>query len=126
MTSAAVCILVVEDDLGIRSFLRELLVGEGYRVETAVDGVDALRQLGSTPDLILLDLEMPIMDGYEFLRRLRKRTEHAATPVLIVSAKQVEKLIDGAQGMLRKPFEIKTLLGRVSNMLDMHPRPITE
>ena len=116
------CILVVEDDLGIRSFLRELLVGEGFRVETAVDGLDALQQLGSTPDLILLDLEMPFMNGYEFLTRLRKRTEHATTPVLVLTALPIEKLIDGSQGILRKPFEIGILLSRVSGMLEEHAR----
>lgn len=73
MTQDCACILVVDDDAAIRSFCRTLLGEEGYRVETAIGGRDAIHQLGCAPDLILLDLAMPGMDGYEFLRCLRSR-----------------------------------------------------
>ena len=117
MIAAKPCILVIEDEPSIRSFMRTLLGDEGYRVETANDGLDGLQQLGCAPDLILLDLHMPVMDGYEFLARLRNTTGHNATPVLIVSANINGRPIDGAQGVLRKPFEIAALLSEVSALL---------
>ena len=117
MIAAKPCILVIEDEPSIRSFMRTLLGDEGYRVETANDGLDGLRQLGCAPDLILLDLHMPVMDGYEFLARLRNTTSHNTTPVLIVSANINGGPIDGAQAVLRKPFEIGALLAEVSTLL---------
>lgn len=111
---------MIEDEPSIRTFLRTLLRDEGYRVETAIDGLDALQQLGCAPDLILLDLQMPVMDGYEFLGHLRNRTTYGRTPVLVVSAKIDGKPIDGAESILRKPFEVATLLGHVSRLLDAH------
>ena len=117
MTLAKACILVIEDEPSIRSFMRALLGDEGYRVETAVDGLDALQQLECAPDLILLDLRMPVMDGYEFLGRLRNLTTHRRTPVLVVSANINGETIDGAQGILRKPFEVAGLLAQVSALL---------
>ena len=117
MISAKPCILVIEDEPSIRSFMRTLLGDEGYRVEPANDGLDGLRQLGCAPDLILLDLHMPVMDGYEFLARLRNTTSHNTTPVLIVSANINGRPIDGAQAVLRKPFDIAALLTEVSTLL---------
>lgn len=111
------CILVIEDDAGIRGFVRTLLEDEGYRVETAIDGLDGLQQLASLPSLIVLDLQMPVMDGYEFLGRLRTIADHLLTPVLVVTASRAGPTIDGAQGILRKPFEAATLIGRVSDLL---------
>lgn len=117
MTLAKACILVIEDEPSIRSLMRTFLRDEGYRVETAIDGLDALQQLGCAPDLILLDLHMPVMDGYEFLGRLRNLTTHSRTPVLVVSANITGEPIDGAQGALRKPFEVAALLTQVSLLL---------
>lgn len=121
MTFATTCILVIEDEPSIRSFLRTLLRDEGYRVETAIDGLDALQQLGCAPDLILLDLHMPVMDGYEFLGRFRNLTSQSRTPVLVVSANTNGSPIDGAQGVLPKPFEVATLLDRVVGLLRASP-----
>ena len=117
MTLTRACILVIEDEPSIRSFLRTLLRDEGYRVETAIDGLDALQQLGCAPDLILLDLQMPVMNGHEFLGRLRNLRKHDPTPVLVVTANHNGTSIDGAQAILRKPFEVATLLGNVSALL---------
>lgn len=94
-----------------------LLREEGSRVETAIDGLDALQQLGCAPDLILVDLHMPVMNGYEFLCRLRTMTNHGTTPVLIVTANHDRQAIAGAQGILKKPFEVATLLRHVSALL---------
>lgn len=95
-----------------------MLLDEGYGVETATDGLDAINQLVPAPDLILLDLTMPFMDGLEFLGRLRKTSKDNQIPVLVMTAQYVGPTIDGAQGILRKPFELTTLLERVSDLLD--------
>jgi CheY-like chemotaxis protein len=82
-------ILVVDDDVDIREALEETLEDHGFRVRTATNGVDALRLLrtmSSSPALILLDLMMPIMDGYGFLDERRKDTALASVPVVVITA----------------------------------------
>jgi CheY-like chemotaxis protein len=110
-------VLVVEDDPTIRELYTVLLGDEGYRVETAVDGQDGLAQLRCQPDIILLDLSMPLMDGREFLRRLRLLPDQNATPVLVISATFDGASIAGAQGVMRKPFDALTLLAQMSGLL---------
>ena len=110
-------ILVIDDDPSIRELYTTLLHGEGYRVETAIDGQDGLNQLGCAPDLILLDLMMPFMDGSEFLRRLRRLAKHASTPVIVLSAQYAGATFQGAQAVMQKPFDMDALLGRVSGLL---------
>lgn len=89
---------------------------DGYRVETAVDGQDAMDHLGCAPDLILLDLGMPFMDGQEFVRRLRMLAQYEATPVLVMTASSAANVL-GAQGLIRKPFHNEALLARVAHLL---------
>ena len=113
----APCILVIDDDASIRDLYATILRGEGYRVETAIDGQDGLNQLGCGPDLIMLDLMMPFMDGSEFLRRLRRLAQHERTPVLVLSAHFAGATFTGAQSVMQKPFDMDVLLGRVSGML---------
>ena len=80
-------ILVVEDTLDTRESLAFILRHKGYEVRTAADGQEALEQLkaGARPDLILLDLMMPTMDGWEFTNRLRQHPALASIPVVVVS-----------------------------------------
>ena len=84
-------ILVVEDDLPTREALCRTLVSMGYAADAAVDGRSGLDWLAAhpAPSLILLDLMMPEMDGFEFLRELRKRPAHADVPVIVVTAKEL-------------------------------------
>lgn len=108
-------ILVVDDDDEIREVMKTILELEGYRVIEARDGAEALELLrGSTrPDLILLDLMMPVMDGREFRERQRKDPLLGAIPVVLVSAfslADANVAAMGAVGYLRKPFELETLL----------------
>lgn len=110
------CILVVEDDPSIRSLCAEALGAQGYRVETAVDGHDGLDRLSSGPDLILLDLMMPRVDGYEFLRQLRKGSPDG-TPAVVMTATHGLLTLEGAQRVMHKPFELDALLGAVSELL---------
>lgn len=83
-------ILIVEDDEGIRDILKELLEIEGFRVATAEHGREGLQRLGEmrAPCLILLDMMMPVMNGWEFLEALRQQHEQAlaSVPVAVVSA----------------------------------------
>ena len=111
------CILAVEDDRYVRDLYVTLLRAEGYRVETAVDGEDGLFQLRSAPDLILLDLEMPVMDGREFLRRLRQLPDHQRTPVIVITAQYGGAVLAGAQAVMPKPIDIDVLLRRISALL---------
>ena len=114
-------ILVIEDDDAIRRGLDEALTSEGYRVECAADGQQGLA-LGLTrdPDLIVLDLMMPGLDGFEVLERLR--ADHVQTPVLILTAKGLEAdrvrgLGLGADYYMVKPFGLAELLARIEARL---------
>jgi len=109
-------ILIVEDDRDIREILTETLQDSGFAVATAVNGLDALRVVRSLPlppAVILLDLMMPVMDGYGFLEERRKDTALAAIPVAIVTAGQsVERgRIGDEVRVVRKPIEMPLLRG---------------
>jgi CheY-like chemotaxis protein len=115
-------ILLVDDDESLREAVAEVLEDEGHRVERCIDGADALAKLraGVKPDLILLDLMMPIMDGWQFREAQLKDPRLAPIPVIVVTAAGgVLKHID-ARRILRKPFAVDELfeavneIGRVS------------
>ncbi len=113
-------ILVVDDTFSVRMLLREHLEAEGYRVETANNGRDALvaaRQ--ETPDLILLDIMMPEMGGYEFLRIYR---QERSTPIILLTAKleESDKVVGlelGADDYITKPFGMRELVARIRAVL---------
>ncbi len=111
-------VMVVEDDYAIRETLRELLEEEGYRVTQASNGAEALARLRTMgpPRLILLDLMMPVMDGWEFRRAIRGDERLAEIPVIVLSADHAleQKIATLAvQGYLPKPFELDALLRTV-------------
>ena len=114
-------LLIIEDETPMRTALADVLEGEGYRVLTAADGESGLRRaLDEKPDLILLDIMMPKLDGFEVCAELR-RLGHA-TPVLMLTAKgQVEDRVTGldagADDYLVKPFSTEELLARVRALL---------
>ena len=114
-------ILLVEDEPSIREGLRDALEGEGYRVLEAPDGVKGLHSgLTQDPDLILLDLMLPGMDGFDVLRRLRD--DGVETPVLCLTARGLEQdrvkgLELGADDYIVKPFGLRELLARVDARL---------
>lgn len=110
-------VLVVDDDAGIREFVRTVLTDEGYTVSEATDGHDALEHVGrERPDLILLDMRMPVMDGWEFARTYRGRPGPHAPIVIVTAALDVAKdaMEIGADGFLAKPFLLDDLLGLVA------------
>ena len=114
-------ILVIEDELPMRTALQDVLAGEGYRVLTAADGQSGLqRAADEKPDLILLDVMMPKLDGYAVCAELRRLS--SPVPILMLTAKgQVEDRVQGldvgADDYLVKPFSTEELLARVRAML---------
>jgi CheY-like chemotaxis protein len=110
-------ILVVEDDDDIREVMQEALVAEGFLVDVARDGLDALGKLEvGAPPLVLLDMMMPRMDGETFLEALRGRPAVANTPVVVVSGNAAAREKAGkfkAVACLVKPFELDEMLGLV-------------
>ena len=118
-------ILVVEDDRQILAIVSLLLEDEGYEIVTASDGRQALARLrdGATPDLIILDLMLPALDGWEFRTIQRADPELSQIPVLAVSADSSAKAaaID-ATSFLRKPFGAEDLLARVHKILSEQVR----
>ncbi len=116
-------ILIVDDSENIREILRELLVHHGYEVLEARDGEEALkRAFDETPDLILLDIIMPGIDGYEVLRRLKQDERSASTPVIFLSAltdaaKKIKGLTMGGVDYVTKPYNMGEVIARVKNQL---------
>jgi DNA-binding response OmpR family regulator len=117
-------VLVVEDDADIADVLRRSLRNEGYEVKTSADGVDALDvAAGFLPDLVVLDLGLPRMDGIEVCRRLRREGD---VPILMLTARsetddRVSGLDSGADDYLVKPFERQELLARIRALLRRRP-----
>lgn len=109
-------ILLVEDDTDIRMTLKEVLELEGYNVVPASNGRDAIELLGSIerPCLILLDLMMPVMNGWEFLEAQRGSDVLATIPVVVVSAAGDKAKSTKAQGFVKKPIEVEALLRTIS------------
>lgn len=109
-------VLVVDDDPDVRDGLCEFLVSEGYAVKSAADGAEAIHQLKrGRSDIVLLDLRMPGMDGYEFLRRREVERELRAIPVVVVSASTDEQqIVFPGVSMLRKPVEVQALLDLIA------------
>ncbi len=104
-------ILLVDDDPALREALTEALESDGHRVEGAVNGADALAKLrgGARPDVILLDLMMPVMDGWQFRAAQLEDADHAAIPVIVITAAGVLKQDIDARQILRKPFRLEDL-----------------
>ena len=106
-------VLIVEDDADLREMMAQLLTLEGFQAETAANGRDALEYLqkGDPPDVILLDLMMPIMDGWEFRRRQRQDPTLANVPVVVLSALDATRAVDLEEAaFLKKPLDFDRLL----------------
>jgi two-component system response regulator MprA len=114
-------LLVVDDDRAVRESLRRALTLEGYEVDLAEDGADGLaRVAGASPDAIVLDVAMPVVDGIEMCRRLRD--DGASLPILMLTAREsvtdrVAGLDAGADDYLAKPFALEELLARLRALL---------
>jgi len=120
MSGQEVTVLVIEDEPEIRRFLRAMLPAQGFRLLEATTGGEGLTEAKArTPDLILLDLGLPDLDGTEVIRQVREWT---TTPIIVLSARdqeqmKVEALDKGADDYVTKPFGIHELLARMRTAL---------
>ena len=112
MASATRPILVIDDDVEILAMLRDFLEGEGLTVRTATNGAEALDMVDDVaPALILLDMRMPVLDGWGFAAKLRER--RATYPIVVMTAAEsARRWADeiGANGYIAKPFDVNELL----------------
>jgi CheY-like chemotaxis protein len=108
-------ILVVDDDAAIRSAVRDVLESEGIAVETATDGADALEKVGRlVPRLVLLDMRMPVLDGWGFASALEERGMALPLVVMTAAADASRWAAEiGAIGVVAKPFGVAELIGAV-------------
>lgn len=109
-------VLIVEDDVDTREMLARFLELEGFHVEMAANGRQALERLeaGADASVIVLDLMMPVMDGWQFRREQIRRASLAKIPVIVVSAaghERIEKI--DADAFLSKPVDLEELLARI-------------
>lgn len=116
-------VLVIEDEQTIAELVADALRQRGYRVETAPDGDEGLAMAeGTLPDLVILDLMLPGLDGWEICRRMKENEVTREIPVIILTARRDERdvvagLDLGADDYLRKPFSMSELLARVRALL---------
>lgn len=116
-------IMVVDDSLTVRRVTQRLLEREGYRVILAKDGVDALEHLQETiPDLMLVDIEMPRMDGFDLTRNIRGNDSTAAVPIIMITSRTADKHRNYALGLgvnayFGKPFQEDMLLAAIAGLL---------
>jgi len=123
---AGTCVLLVEDEEQLRRVMKDLLEREGYTVAEARDGVQALDQVDRfAPDVIILDLNLPGIDGYNVLTQLRSRPATRKIPVVVLTAKgdednEVRVFELGADDFITKPFRAKALSARLEAVLGRH------
>ena len=116
-------ILVIEDYTDSRTLLSSLLRGKGYKVVEARDGKEGLRQVNRvTPDLILMDLAMPEMDGLSATRQLRERQTLARTPIFAITAYatgavRADAIAAGCAEVFLKPLDVEKLLSKIRTTL---------
>jgi chemosensory pili system protein ChpA (sensor histidine kinase/response regulator) len=123
VVAAAPVIMIVDDSLTVRKITSKLLTREGYQVVTAKDGVDALQALEDvTPQVMLVDIEMPRMDGFELTKNVRGNEKTRQIPIIMITSRTAEKLRNYAQELgvnvyLGKPYQEEELLGYISGFV---------
>lgn len=123
ITRAAPLIMVVDDSLTVRRFTERLLMRHGYQVTTARDGMVAMERIAVTlPDVVLLDIEMPRMDGFELTRKLKQDPRTAQVPIIMITSRAAEKHRRHALGLgvvayLGKPYVERELLENISGLV---------
>lgn len=121
-------VLVADDSSTVRKFVSFSLGAESLDVLTAVDGMDALEKISQAPrvDLIIVDLNMPNMDGYEFIENVRNSEVYRNIPIIILSSERGEESKErgkavGADTYIEKPFDAKKIKYEVSKFLSLDP-----
>ncbi len=120
-------VMVVDDSLTVRKITSRLLTREGFEIITAKDGLDALQVIGeNVPDVILLDIEMPRMDGFEFAKTIRSDAKLAHIPIIMITSRTAEKHRSRAKQLgievsLGKPCQEEELLRHLRELLALNP-----
>lgn len=128
----AACILYVEDNLENRTLIKRVLEIEGYRVVEAADGLTGVQKAEAvSPDLILMDINLPDVDGYEATARIRKLPALASVPVVALTANVLEgdrqrALASGCNGYIPKPIDVDELPRQVKSYLSSGAQPPAE
>ena len=118
--------MIVDDSLTVRKITSRLLMREGFAVVTAKDGLDALQLLAErVPDAILLDIEMPRMDGFEFAKTIKADVNLARIPIIMITSRTAEKHRNrakelGVDAYLGKPYQEEELLRNLRELLALH------
>ena len=116
-------VLVVDDSLTVRKITTRLLTREGFRVDSAKDGVDALEKMHDLiPDVVLLDVEMPRMDGFELARVMRSDNRLKSVPIIMITSRTADKhrnhaMEIGVNVYLGKPYQEQQLLDAIAEQL---------
>jgi DNA-binding response OmpR family regulator len=127
--STPIRVLVAEDDVDLQGFLRETLEAEGMQVQTAADGAGTLLAVGADPpDIVLLDLDLPDLDGLDVLSAVRRRGD---LPVIVLTGRRLEQdrvagLERGADDYVLKPFSARELVARIRTVLRRSDHGTTE
>jgi DNA-binding response OmpR family regulator len=122
-------VLVVDDDPSVRKLLNQTLELEGYTVSTASDGEEALEELPtSKPDVVVLDVMMPKLNGLDVLDRIRRNPETSTLPVILLTAKSSKEDVwegwqRGVDYYMTKPFDVEELLRFIEYVLEDETRP---
>jgi two-component system aerobic respiration control protein ArcA len=121
------CILIIEDDETMRAAMKRLFEGEGYNVKTAADGTQLSTVLDDSPiDLIILDIGLPWINGYELAKLLKEHEELKSIPLIFVSGKTSELDVKrgfevGADEYIKKPFDVDHMKKVVQQLLNVNP-----
>lgn len=115
-------ILVVDDEIDLVKGLTIILESKGYEVLSAFDGEEGMKKVEEeNPDLIVLDIKMPKMDGYTFVKKIKANKSTEKVPIIILTAKDKMKdlfEIEGIKDYVVKPFKNEDLLGKIENLLE--------
>ena len=111
-------ILVVDDNFEDLSLMKDILTSSDYEVELAIDGAEALQKVGlSNFDLILLDIKMPTLSGYDLLKLLKEMVNGKVKIIYVTIVPKKEVDLDGVHGFVQKPFDNKTFLTTIKKVL---------
>jgi phosphoribosylglycinamide formyltransferase-1 len=123
-------VLVVDDDPSIAELLRAVLAEEGYQVRLCADGAEALAAVRTArPDVMLLDIGMPVVNGIEFVKAYREEVEPPYAPIIIISARGDAQAVAAdldCDGYINKPFKVEDVLAAVADALARRGRPVPE
>ena len=114
-------ILVIDDELSIVEMLNTFLEGEGLQVMTAYNGQEGLEQLANArPDVVVSDVMMPLLDGWELCRRMQADPRYRSIPVVLMSAVRTAPSLAGCRyaALIRKPFELDEMLQTITRLLN--------